>query len=131
MRQLRLGSTTARRMNKVRCESMSAVSRGWCVGAVVALDGLLGYWLALSWLLPFLRPMARIDYLDPVVRAYPRVHLILFALAVTLPATFLLYHRTSRELPLALRFISLVVASGAAGVVLAFLAWRCAFFQLR
>jgi hypothetical protein len=103
---------------------MSAPSKAWLVGVVVILDGVLAPWLVFTWLFIYQQHSYPIDYFSPLQIAYARATNLLISLAVTLPVTFFLYHRSARDLPPLIRVISLVIAGSATAIAIAFSVWR-------
>ena len=103
---------------------MSTTSKVWCLGAVVAINGLLAQSLACTWLSIYQQYSYPIDFFLPVERTEARATLNLCVAAITLPLTFLLYTRAERKLPLTVRIATLVITCGATFVAIAFLGWR-------
>jgi hypothetical protein len=103
---------------------MSAVSKAWCLGAVVAINGLLAPSLAYTWLFIHQEYSYPIDFFLPVQRTETRATLSLCVAAITVPLAFVIYARTARDLPASGRIASLVITSVAAFVAIAFAGWR-------
>jgi hypothetical protein len=103
---------------------MSATSKAWCLGAAVAINGLLGPSLAYTWLSIYRQYSYPIDFFLPIERTEARATVSLCVAAVTVPLTFLIYARTARDLPSPGRIATLVITGATAFVAIAFAGWR-------
>lgn len=105
---------------------MSAAFKSWCLGAVVAINGLLVLSLVFTWLSIYQQYSYPIDFFTPIARTETRAKLILCVAAVSVPLSFLIYIRTGRDLPSVGRITSLTITSLAACVAVSFAIWRYA-----
>ena len=103
---------------------MSAASKSWCLGAVVAINGLLAPSLAYTWLSIYRQYSYPVDFFLPLERTEERATLSLCVAAITVPLAFVIYARSARDLPSPIRIATLVITGGAAVVAIAFLGWR-------
>jgi hypothetical protein len=104
--------------------NMSAACKSWCLGAVVAINGLLAPSLAYTWLSIYRQYSYPIDFFLPIERTEARATLSLCVVAITVPLAFVIYARTAHDLPSPMRIATLVITSGAAVVAVAFAGWR-------
>lgn len=103
---------------------MTATFKAWCLGGLVAINGLLAVSLALTWLSIYEQFSHPIDFSLPVQRAQMHATLILYVAAVSVPLAFAIHRRTERDLPPSARVASLLISSVAAFVAIAFYVWR-------
>jgi hypothetical protein len=103
---------------------MSASLKTWCLGALVAVNGLLAYSLVYSWLFIYREFSYPLDFFLPVNRTMTRATITLCVAAVSVPLASILYARTARELSSISRIATVVVTVVAAAVSIAFAAWR-------
>ena len=103
---------------------MSTVSKSWCLGALVAVNGLLVPSLIFTWLSIYRQYSYPLDFFMPVARTETRATLGLCVAAVSIPLAAAIYTRTARELSSANRIVSLVIIGGAACVSVAFAVWK-------
>ena len=103
---------------------MSAASKSWFLGAVVAINGLLVPSLVFTWLSIYRQYSYPIDFFMPVARTETRATLSLCVAAVSVPLAFVIYTRAARDLPSIGRITSLAITSIAACVAISFALWR-------
>lgn len=103
---------------------MTVASKAWCLGAVVAVNGLLAPSLAFTWLSIYQQHSYPIDFLLPIERTEARATLSLCVAAISVPLAFAIYARTARDLPSLGRIATLVITCAAAFVAIAFTGWR-------
>jgi hypothetical protein len=103
---------------------MSATSKSWCLGALVAINGLLTSSLVYTWLWIYREYSYPIDFFLPITRTETRASVTLCTAAVTIPLTFAIYTRTVRDLPSPGRIATLVITGATACVSIAFGIWR-------
>src|SRR6185503_18753241 len=103
---------------------MSSSSKIWCLGAVVAANGLLVPSLVYSWLYIYRQYSYPIDFFLPLSQTEMRVRLCLIVAAITVPLTVVLYRGVARDLPRFIRVATLVISCSTAIVAIAFPIWR-------
>jgi hypothetical protein len=96
----------------------------WICGGLVAINALLAISLSLTWLSIYEMYSYPIDFFFPIIRTNARAILCLNVAAVTVPMGFFSYRRAESEMSSIIRVISLIINSGAATVVLAFVIWK-------
>jgi len=103
---------------------MSVSLKTWCLGALAAVNALLVYSLAYTWLEIYREFSYPIDFFLPINRTLTRATVGLCVAAATVPLAGILYARTARDLPAFTRIATLVTTLAAAAVSVSFAIWR-------
>jgi hypothetical protein len=104
--------------------SMSAISKAWGLGALVAVNGMLASSLVYTWLSIYRQYSYPLDFFLPLQRTEARATISLCVAAITVPLALAFYVKADREMPLACRIPTLLITVATAFVALAFASWR-------
>ena len=103
--------------------SMPALFKAWCLGAIVAINGMLAPSLVFTWLSIYSQYSYPIDFFLPLERTEDRAILSLCVAAITVPLALVFYVKNGREMPLACRIPTLLITVATAFIALAFASW--------